>query len=331
MSDPPAIRERAKQEAAAWFARLNAREVALTTLEEFRLWRQSPGNRSAYHAIEAQWRAMGALSGSAEVGQAVSEALARGAAKAQARRHRPALGWIAGGALASLLVAVVGGYAIWTYGSIATAVGEQRSVQLADGSTVRLDTDSLVRVRFAGAERHVDLLRGQAFFDVAHDAARPFVVQAGDTFVRAVGTRFDVRRDGDAVQAVLVEGVVQVRRGAATARVWTLQPGQQISMGVAAPQARAVDVQSAVGWTNGHIVFEGVPLSAAVQEVNRYSQRKITLDAPDLADVRVTGVFDSGDVGAFVSAVCALHPLRAEPGADGGVRLVRTGPESPAG
>ena len=68
-----------------------------------------------------------------------------------------------------------------------------------------------------------------------------------------------------------------------------------------------------------------------VQEVNRYSQSKVTLDAPGLADVRVTGVFDSGDVGAFVSAVCALHPLKAEPGADGGVRLVPAGPESPAG
>ena len=327
MNDQPQIRERAEQEAAAWFARLNAREVALATFEEFRVWRQSPGNRSAYNAVEAQWTAMAALRGQPEIDLAVAGALARGGA-ARSRRGLLTSLWLGGAAAAGLIVVAFGGYAFLNRGALTTGVGEQRIVRLADGSTVRLDTDSRIVVRFAAGERHVALDRGQAFFEVAHDPSRPFIVRAGDTTVRAVGTRFDVRRDGDQVRAVLVEGVVQVRTASA-AKIWTLQAGQQITSGDGAPQARVVDVQAATGWTSGHIVFEAVPLAAAVAEVNRYSRRKIVLDDEAVAAVPVTGVFDSGDVGAFVSAVCLLHPLKAEPGGDGGVRLVHVGPDPP--
>lgn len=327
MSDQPAIRERAEQEAAAWFARLNQRQVSLATLEAFRLWRQSPGNRSAYKAVEAQWSAMAALRDQPEVDLAVAGALARGGAARSGRSRLMSLG-IGGAAAAGLIAVAFGGYAFLNRGALTTGVGEQRIVQLADGSTVRLDTDSRIVLRFAAGERRVALDRGQAFFDVAHDPSRPFIVQAGDTTVRAVGTRFDVRRDGDQVRAVLVEGVVQVRTASA-ATVWTLQAGQQITSGDGAPQAREADVQAATGWTSGHIVFEAVPLAAAVAEVNRYSQRKVVLDDEALAAVPVTGVFDSGDVGAFVSAVCLLHPLKAEPDSDGGVRLVHAGPDPP--
>ena len=327
MSDQPAIRERAEQEAAAWFARLNQREVALAALEEFRLWRQSPGNRSAYDAVDAQWRAMAALQGQPEVDLAVAGALARSGA-ARSRHGRLTSLWIGGAAAAGLIAVAFGGYAFLNRGALSTGVGEQRIVQLADGSTVRLDTDSRIVLRFAAGERHVDLDRGQAFFEVAHDPSRPFIVQAGDTTVRAVGTRFDVRRDGDQVRAVLVEGVVQVRTGSA-AKVWTLQAGQQITSGDGAPQARDADVQAATGWTSGHIVFEAVPLAAAVAEVNRYSRRKVVLDDASFATVPVTGVFDSGDVDAFVSAVCLLHPLKAEPDGEGRVRLVPGGPDPP--
>jgi transmembrane sensor len=327
MSDQPEIRERAEQEAAAWFARLKQREVSLATLEAFRLWRQSPGSRSAYDAVDAQWRAMAALRGQPEVDLAVAGALARGTA-GRSRPARLASVLIGAVAAAGLIAVAVGGYAFLNRGALSTGVGEQRIVQLADGSTVRLDTDSRIVLRFAAGERHVDLDRGQAFFEVAHDPSRPFIVRAGDTTVRAVGTRFDVRRDGGQVRAVLVEGVVQVRMGDA-ARVWTLQAGQQITSGNGAPQAGEADVQAATGWTSGHIVFEAVPLGAAVAEVNRYSRRKVRLDDATFASVPVTGVFDSGDVDAFVAAVCVLHPLKAERTGDGDLRLVRDGPDPP--
>jgi len=331
MSDPPGIRDRAEQEAAAWFARLRTSSVSLSTLEEFRVWRQSPGNRSAYSAVEAQWKAMGKLEGEPEVDIAIAAALARGA-EASGGHRRFSAPWIAGAAMAGALAIAVVAYGVLSRGVLSTTVGEQRLVRLADGSRLRLDTDSKVIVRLSGGERHIELVRGQAFFDVAHDARRPFVVEAGATSVRAIGTRFDVRRDGDEVRATLVEGVVQVRAGGGPApTMWTLRPGQQITTDHAAPRTREVDVQAATGWTSGHVVFEGLPLSQAIAEVNRYSRRKVTLEDPAIGQVPVTGVFDSGDTDAFVSAVCALHALSAHPGPGGGVRLVRAAASAPAG
>ena len=329
MSDPPATRERAEQQAAAWYARLNSREVAQSDLEDFRLWRQSPGNRSAYAAVEDQWRRMGGLEGDPQVRGALLQALSRPASGRPWFATR-AFGFGAAG-LAGLIAVVAIGYVAFVQGVVATGVGEQRSVQLADGSRVRLDTSTRIAVHFDGRSRRVELARGQAFFDVAHDASRPFFVVAGPTTVRAVGTRFDVRRDGDQVRATLVEGVVQVSGGRAVRSTWTLKPGQQIVTNAHSSAPRSVDVTTATSWTTGHIVFEGVPLGAAIDEINRYSRRRVTLDDPALQGVAVSGVFDSGDTDAFVSAVCALHDLKPQPESGDGIRLVRKGQGSPQG
>ena len=326
MSDPPATRERAEQQAAAWYARLNSREVAQSDLEDFRIWRQSPGNRSAYAAVEDQWRRMGRLEGDPQVRGAILQALSR-PASGRPWFATPAFGLAAVG-LAGLIAV---GYVAFVQGVVATGVGEQRSVQLADGSRVRLDTSTRIAVHFDGRSRRVELAKGQAFFEVAHDASRPFYVVAGPTTVRAVGTRFDVRRDGDQVRATLVEGVVQVSGGRAGRSTWTLKPGQQIVTNAHSAAPRSVDVTTATSWTTGHIVFEGVPLGAAVDEINRYSRRRVTLDDPTLQGVAVSGVFDSGDTDAFVSAVCALHDLKPQPESGDGIRLVRKGQGSPQG
>ena len=116
------------------------------------------------------------------------------------------------------MVLAIGGAVFWNgQGLYTTAVGEQRVIQLADGSNVSLDTDSRIRVRFAGAERRLELERGQALFDVADDG-RPFVVVAGDTSITAVGTVFDVRRHSDGVKVTLVSGVVDVAGKTAAAQ-----------------------------------------------------------------------------------------------------------------
>ncbi len=329
MSDPPATRERAEQEAAAWYARLNSREVALATLEEFRVWRQSPGNRSAYSAIEDQWRRMGSLDSDPQVRGALLAALSR-PASGRPWFRAPAFGFGVAG-LASLIVVIVIGYFAFFQGVVTTGVGEQRTVQLTDGSRVRLDTNTRIGVHFDGHTRRVELARGQVFFDVAHDTSRPFLVIAGPTIVRAVGTRFDVRRDGDQVRATLVEGLVQVSGGRAGPSTWTLKPGQQIVTNAHSSAPRSVDVTTATSWTTGHIVFEGVPLGAAVEEINRYSRRHVTLEDPTLQKVAVSGVFDSGDTDAFVSAVCALYDLNPQQDPGKGIRLVRKSLGSPQG
>lgn len=340
MSLSSPLADRAKEEAAAWFARLNTRSISAAALEEFRIWRQTPGNREAYAAIEALWRKGGTLKGDPDMDAAVSAAFAR-TRRANpwqrilaALRSRPLTSF---GAAVVAAVAVFAGVQIIDARSVySTGVGEQRLVRLEDGSRVRLDTQTRLKAHFSSGVRRVELDRGQAFFEVAHDAGRPFIVDAGQTDVRAIGTRFDVRRDDGRVRVTLVEGAVEVRAAepsndAAPDRSWTLKPGEQLTTGSQPAVKTAVDVAAATSWTTGRITFHAVPLTAAIAEVNRYSKQKIELDAADVGAIPVTGVFDSGDTDAFVAAVSDLHGLRAIRQADGAIHLTAQPEPTPGG
>src|SRR5580658_591471 len=253
MSQADPAEGRARDEASAWFARLNRRQVSLTEIEAFRAWRADPHNRAAYEVVDRTWRRAASLKGEASIERALNDAVARGAAR---RRWREQLGaWVAGAGAASLVcLAVAGGGWIYlqAHPSYATKISEQRLVRLPDGSSVRLDTDSRIDVAFAAGSRAVRLEHGQAFFDVAHDAARPFLVEAGPVTVRAVGTRFDVRTDDNQATVTLVEGVVEVRRHGAAPQMWTLRPGQQVATNAAAAP-RAVNLETATSWTSGRV------------------------------------------------------------------------------
>jgi transmembrane sensor len=321
MARSASAEKRAHEEAAAWFARLSRKSVSLQSLEDFGAWRRHPANRAAYQAVEALWRESGQVAGGAAIDAAVTDALNRGK-----RAAGPSRVWLAGIATASLaLFAMVAVLTVGRGATYATRVGEQRLVRLDDGTAVRLDTDSKIAVTFRRGERRVQLVRGQAFFDVAHDAARPFIVNAGPMSVRDVGTRFDVRRDGAQAKVTLVEGVIQVRGLGVSTQAWTLKPGEQASLG-RTPTLTVADVRQATSWTSGRVVFRSLPLAQAIEEINRYSPHKIRLAAQGVADVPVTGSFETGDVDAFVSAVSDLHGLVANKSADGTIVLDASSP-----
>lgn len=307
---------RAEQEAAAWFARLNTLSIPSQALEEFQAWRRDPGNDAAYERIEAVWASAGRLADQPDTARAVAEALARGRrrrrfGKLAAPRARIAYGALAMAAVATLAVTLVVGRGE-TY---RTGVGEQRLVSLADGSRLRLDTDTQVRVKLSGEAREIALVHGQAFFDVAPDPARPFVVRANDLAVRAVGTQFDVRRLGAEVRVTLVEGEVEVT-DKSLAQTWRLSPGEGLAgHGDPAPP-KPVDVDEATSWTQGRLIFRATPLAEAAAEVNRYSRRKVVVDAAALHQAPINGVFEAGDTQAFVSAVSELFQLQVVPGKD---------------
>ena len=323
MSDLVPTEKRARDEAAAWLARLNRRSVSLASLEAFRTWRQTPQNRAAYESVEATWRRAGDLKDDPDIKSALKAALAKdrprgGRRGLAARVWAPALGMAS---LAGIGFALAIGLGVIGSGqTYATHVGEQRLVRLADGSSVRLDTDTRLAVSFSRSARHIRLERGQAYFEVAHDRGRPFTVDAGPLSVRAVGTKFDVRQEAGGPRVTLVEGVVQVRSRGATPGAWTLKAGEQVILGKAAAKT-AADVGAATSWTSGHLVFQALPLSQAIDEVNRYSVRKIRLNAPAIANVAVNGVFETGDTDAFVAAACDLHALRATRQSDGTIVL----------
>ena len=321
MSEQRRENPRAREEAAAWFARLG-QPVTAGALDEFSAWRRLPENATAYADLERLWTKAGELRGDPDLVRATQDAFRRRSSMRLLGTLSGRRGLIASLAAAAILAAVA---ASWTMTTRAyeTRVGEQRLVSLQDGSRLRLNTDTKVNVRFTRGERRLSLDRGEAFFDVAHDAARPFVVEAGDARIHAVGTKFDVRREPDTVSVALVQGVVLVTQPASPAG-WRLAPNQKLTLRGAAPAAvAAVDPSQVTSWTTGRLVFRQTSLADAVQEVNRYSAKKITLQSDALAATRISGDFDAGDSAAFVAAATELFGLKATTAPDGSVVLSR--------
>jgi transmembrane sensor len=178
---------------------------------------------------------------------------------------------------------------------------------------LRLNTKSVVEVRMTHRRREVTLRSGEAVFDVAKDASRPFVVSAGDGTVTAVGTQFQVRNDAGAVAVTLMEGRVQVAR-ALRREVESLDPGQQATFADNASGivTRNVDVGALTSWMSGRLEFRGTPLEQAVAEANRYSTRKLRIGDPGIRALAVSGTFRTGDVDGIATAFEAAFDVRVE-------------------
>lgn len=245
------------------------------------------------------------------------------AAKANERRRLLA----SGGVLAAASVIGLLGYgALNLRGRLKTAKGDIRRAPLSDGSAVTLNTETTIRTVFDSKMRRVDLLRGEALFDVAKDAARPFVVVAGQVRVRAVGTSFTVRnRDDGQVGVVVREGVVEVWHGSQGKPV-RLAAEHAVDVGDAGAlqptQVGAAAVDRALAWRQGQIDLAGLTLGQAADEFARYSDRRIFIDDPAVARLKMTGLFSASDPDGFAKAAALSLGLRAVEQADG-VRLSR--------
>lgn len=194
-----------------------------------------------------------------------------------------------------------------------TGQGQKSVVDLPDGTRVTLDAGSALDVAFADGRRDVRLLNGHAFFDVAHDRARPFAVQAAGRVVTALGTQFDVRLTPGALRVVLAEGSVSVSAvpGGAAAPPIKLAPGQAFSAqsGAAGKVSRA-DLDEALAWKQGVVEFRDQPLSEAIGLLNRYTRAQIVIKDPKVAALRITGVFKTGDIRRFGRSVSEVLPVR---------------------
>jgi transmembrane sensor len=228
-------------------------------------------------------------------------------------------------------LAVLAASAIWWNGdgellglprTYRTAHGEQSIHQLPDGSTVRLDTDSVVNVRYSNRERVVELDRGQALFEVSRDQRR-FRVAAGDVGAIAVGTRFDVYRRAETTLISVAEGQVAVYAGAAP-RLPTEGPapkGMQIvtagyqaraDAGVLAAQPVPVDLDQTLGWLQHKIVFKFRPLGEVAAEFNRYGRTPVEIDDKALRALPVSGRFDADDTESFVEFLATVPGVKVE-------------------
>jgi transmembrane sensor len=328
--------ERRLAEAAAWCARLAERR--LETDPALEQWLASdPLNAAAYARAEAIWDEMGELSSTPEFMD-----LRRGAldiAARQGRRNRGAYrfaGPIAA-AVATLVLLGAGGATWWAINRpqvYETTVGERRVVPLSDGSQVWLDSDSKVAIRYTSDARKLELLRGQARFDVAHNVARPFSVKARDETVVATGTSFNIDLTGSATLVTLIEGHVavfggpprrsfaaQARRQISPPRAVELAAGQELDvMAATPPVVKTVDLERATAWEEGRLVFEDETLSTAAERISRSSSRSVSVD-PAVANLRISGVFNAGDVDGFAQTMSIYLPVKEEYRADGGLVL----------
>ena len=239
------------------------------------------------------------------------------------RRRLLALG---GGVLAMSVAAAIGAPIFMRRDRIVTPKGDVRRISLAEGSAITLNTDTALQPSLGPEMRRVDLVRGEALFDVARDPARPFMVFAGDVRIQAVGTSFTVRMHDDRrVEVAVREGVVEVRRSTQTEPV---RLGVQdvavvpVAGGIAKAAAPAGTLERAMAWREGRLDLAGMTLAEAAAEFSRYSDRLILIDDPSVAAMRVAGVYSISDPEGFARAAALSLDLEAE-AVRNGVKLRR--------
>lgn len=204
-----------------------------------------------------------------------------------------------------------------------TTVGETRTVRLADGSLVHLNTDSSVEVALRDDVRAIMLLKGEARFDVAHDARRPFIVNADGTLVRAVGTMFNVRLRAEVTELTVIEGIVAVRNGGSAVR--RIESGRSAAVrsgSIAVTYLEPAKIRRRIAWQQGMVEFDGDTLAQAVEEFNRYRATPLVIGDPAIASLRVGGAFRLDRSQDFVDALQSGFGVRAVPGSDDSIILV---------
>jgi transmembrane sensor len=239
--------------------------------------------------------------------------------------------WLTAAAtMAAVVVLSLGLFSLWNVRPIAqvsapgattalhfeTRHGEQLSRRLPDSSVLHLNTDSAITIRFDKMERLVTLTSGQADFEVAHDPERAFRVFAGSAEVVAIGTKFDVRLEGDSTVVTVVEGRVAVGPSGQNhpTRFVRLGADQQIRVGEGEWPATptAVDAQRTTAWLRRQIVFDQEPLERVAAEFNRYAPKPIEIATPALRNLQISGAFATDDTEAFVAFLRSLKGVQVE-------------------
>lgn len=329
------------QQAAEWLLRLHEPGIDSLELNAWLEWTQSdPLNLDAFERIqdlESDLKALGRDRKAALLHEYLEagELVRPSRVEAGTRRWR----YIA---VAASLAAGVAALAYMTIRTPPTArptsryiasQAQNRQVMLPDGTRIELGARSRIQVAYRPDVRRVDLLAGEAFFHVRHNAQRPFVVRADGLRVKDIGTAFDVRRNDDQVVVKVAEGKVDVAYAAQAptsdartrqvAAPVSLTAGQQV---IANPHdgtlnAHHVQIDSIAAWRHGRLHFRDTPLAAVVANINRYASQQIILADPAIGRLRYTGTVFVDRINAWLAAVQVIFPVRAARGESGSIRL----------
>jgi transmembrane sensor len=200
-----------------------------------------------------------------------------------------------------------------TVDTLRTRLGANQSAVLPDGSNVDIGARSVIEVDFRGPRRRLQLKDGQAFFKVRHASSQPFVVNAGEVEVVAVGTAFDVRRSRTEVAVTVQEGVVNVIPNGGGAAVRTPAGYQAVfDIGTRRIHRAVVDTEAALAWRDGRLEFNGDSLDAVVASVNRYSQRRVIIRDRQLGQLAFTGTVFIDSIDASLDALAEVFPLEVQ-------------------
>ena len=361
MKDSSTVRRQLAQEAAEWLVRERGGELTAEERSALAEWlATSSVHIEEYLATSVAWALLAVGEGS---GEPVSELIERAhreqapsnvvpvraaggglqvPAQAAGQSGRQSRHWGALAATFALVALLAWGAfqlvpAVW--GSrYATAVGEQRTIILADGSVLTLNTDSTVRVRFGREMREVDLLAGEGRFQVARDPRRPFVVMANGTSVRAIGTVFDVRLGRSETRVAVIEGHVAVDlsrspgkpRGsgavvADSARHVELRAGDQVAVNAGAGliESRPGDLESVTAWVDRRLVFRDARLADVIAEFNRYRTHPLAIDDAAVAGISISGVFHIDDPESLMTYLETYEGVQVTRDEDGSEHIRR--------
>ncbi|NWD25627.1 FecR family protein [Pseudomonas yamanorum] len=284
------------QQALDWFTRLRGENLTFQELNTFALWREDPLNAHAYQNAETLWQLL----------DRPSRAAHKPDRRQPISRRRTY-------ATAACLILAAG--AIWlgtppisSWGSdYTTSTGQQQDITLADGSHLHLDSDSALDIDLTSDERRVNLRRGRVYLQVSHDS-RPFIVQAGGTRVRALGTEFSVAHNDKSDEVILLLGMVEV---AASGQHQTLQPGEQlrvVSGYVQAPQA--VDAERLLAWRKGLLSVRDAPLREVLEELVRYQGGHVIWLDDKVGQRTINASFNLNQVDSALDALISTQKLR---------------------
>ncbi len=316
-----------RNEASEWLVRLQSESVTDHDRRQFEDWAAAdPQRREIYAQLAGTWRRLELLSHLNGV------TVKTGNTSASRRRRR----WVVAAVVAAGMAAIFISSALVVRhtgtGSIQTAVGEQRRIALADASTLELNTNSRVFVDFKKNERLVQLERGEARFKVAHQPQRPFIVEAGGHFIRAVGTEFTVRIDNSGVDVLVLEGAVSFRSSSGAGSPVMVRAGQS----AASSQLNKVfpiapeELERRLAWHDGMVSFRGETLREVLAELGRYNQVHFAVVDEAAANIRVSGYFRATDMPAFLARLEENFPVWVRRDAGKIVVVSRTARPEPA-
>jgi transmembrane sensor len=295
--------------AAEWLARRSNGEHSAEDQRAFLVWLNAhEANRAAFAEAEALWEQMRGLDDVADQPLAEARAfLARNRRPPARRRY----------AIAAMALITTG--LIWQADWLSylndqtyqTAVGENQTIDLADGSRLELNTNSAAKVHYSRREREIRLIYGQAVFTVAHGDHRPFEVDAGKGKIRDIGTQFDVRYNDDWVSVAVLDGAVEVSPSV-NVPPKPLRCGQQLSYTAFGEitMLQAIDIHTFSAWREHKLVFQGQSLKTVLEELGRYHRASITVTAPKILETRVSGIFPTDNLPQAMQTIATTLPIK---------------------